>query len=163
MKKMNKLHLIWLIALILFVAGLLFSLQTLRQLKNTDKKLKEKISDISLMQEFTRDLSIYIKAKEAYRKIPGASPVRFESLFDASGLIAKENVRASEVQLDDNWFVLRREVVIDDGELEAVITFIKKAEAQRPPWRLSSCDIKSSTVAPGHGRVVLLFEALEQR
>ncbi len=163
MKKMNKLRLIWLIALILFVVGLLFSLQTLRQLKNTDKKLKEKISDISLMQGFTRDLSVYIKAKEAYQKITGASPIRFESLFDASGLIAKENVRASEVQLDDDWFVLRREVVIDDGELEAVITFIKKAEAQHPPWKLSSCDIKSSTVAPGHGRMVLLFEALEQR
>ncbi len=163
MKKLNKLRIIWLIALIVFVAGIILSFQTLRQLRSADKKLKEKMGDISVMQEFTRDLSIYIAAKDAYQRLPGARPVQFESIFNLPGIIAQENIRSSEVALEDGWFLLRREVVVDNGELNDVMTHIKKAEAQRPPWKLSSCKIKSSSVTPGYGRVVLVFEALEQR
>lgn len=162
MKKINKLHLIWVVTLILLVAGVLLSLQSFREFTAVDKKMRAKLRDIDVMRNSLRELSAYTAAKEAYQLIPGAHPVKFESVIDIT-MIAQENIRSSEVSLDDDWFILRKEVVIDDGDISAVMTLIKKLEAQRPPWKLSSLNIKSSPVAPGRGRMVLLFEALEQR
>ena len=159
----NKLRLVWIVALLLLVAGVGLTFMTFGQLDNVNKKLKDNLTDIGMMLQSKSDLSVYIAAKEAYSIIPGAHPVRFESVFDPSNAVAAENIRASEIELSDGWFLLRREVVIADGALDNMMTIIRKAEAQRPPWRLSSCTVKSSAIAAGHGRVVLLFEAMEQR
>ena len=163
MKKINRLHMVWLIALVAFVTGLVLSFQTFRQLVIADKKSKEKMGDIVIMQEFADKISVYTAAKEAYQKNPGAYPVKFDSIFNMQDIIVKENIRASERSLEDNWFVLQREVVIDDGKLGDIMRLIRKAEAERPPWKLVSCNIKSSSLVPGNGRIVLIFEALEQR
>ena len=163
MKKLKRFHIIWLVALVLLGTGVVLSLRTLSQLTSIDQKLRIKLSNIEKIQKSARDLSVYISAKESYKLIPGAHPVKFESVFDMQGLTAKENIRVSETSLEDDWFVLHREVVIDDAELGDVMRLVRKAEAQRPPWKLSSCNIKSSSIAPGHGRVVLIFTALEQR
>ena len=159
----NKLRLVWVVALLLLVIAVVLTFMTFNKLGDVDKKLRGGLVDIGVMLQSERDLSAYIVAKEAYSMMPGAHPVRFESLFGAANNIAAENIRASEVELDDGWVVLRREVVIADGALDNMMSIIRKAEAQRPPWRLSSCTIRSSTVAAGYGRVVLLFEAMEQR
>ena len=163
MKTVNKLRVVWLVALILVLAGMLLSVKTFRQLADADKKINGKLANIDMMKKSASDLSVYIAAKESYQLIPGAHPVKFESIFNLPGVVAAKNIRESELPLEDDWFILRREVVIDDCELDALMTVIKKAEAQRPPWKLSSCNVKSSSVAPGHARVVLVFEALEQR
>ena len=163
MKRINKFRVIWLVALLFFVAGVVLTFKTFRQLHDADRKLKEKLYDISMMQEYSRNMSVYIAAKEAYKRVPSARPVKFESVFDTSEVSAKDNIRSSELALEDDWFVLRREIVIDDGELGNAMMLIRKAEAQRPPWKLSSCNIKSSSIIPGHGRMVLTFEAMEKR
>jgi hypothetical protein len=164
MKKHFKFRIMWFGILILLLAGVVLSFGTLRQIANADRLLEEKLKNISMMKRSADDLSVYIAAKNAYQRLPGASPVKFEKLFGKSSGIVAENIGSSEESLnDDGWFILRHEVVIDDASLDNVIMTIKKAEAQRPPWKLSSLAVKSSSVAPGHGRVVLLFEALEER
>ena len=63
--------------------------------------------------------------------------------------------------LGDGWTVCENEFELEDAPLEPVLEAVTALEQERPPWRLSACDIRASASTPGNGHVVLILTRLQ--
>lgn len=153
---------IWMAALLTLAAGFLLTVQTLRQISEANVAVRGKRKQWAELQRLDEERDSYSSALSAYGRIPGRRAVMLETVLSGalSGVEA-EDTRENIRELADGWTLRRKEVILGDIPLTGIMTAIRQAEAQRPPWRLAECVISASPLTPGHGRVVLTFEVLE--
>lgn len=163
MKKFLLRQLSWIAAATVFVTGLVSTVGTLRLVGKADSVVRNQADNLQTLEQFADRMDGCESARATYERVPGGRAVRLETILretlDAESI---EEIREHRVDIGNGWVLRKKEVILGETPMTAVMAAIRKAEAQRPPWLLAECVIRAAPLKPGHARVVLAFEVLER-
>lgn len=74
--------------------------------------------------------------------------------------IMAQPAKTDRVAFVPGWALRVTQLVLDDAAFQDAGRLIEWAENQQPPWRLAACELTAT--APGRGKAVLTFQALER-
>jgi len=155
---------IWPVSASVLVAGIALTCQSARRARTTSQRSIRKLRELNALRGFELDLNRCLAARQAFEALENKRPVPLaRSLKDTafeSGTLNQREVRRDTA---GEWVVRQKEIAFDGATLATVIEFVRKVEAQRPPWRLKKCVLSASSRPGEPGHAVLLLEALEKR
>lgn len=151
----------WAAAACLTLLGLGLTVRSVRLLGPARTRLERIARDFAALERLRAEAGVGGGALEALEKLPSTRPVDPAGLADGLLPVARP---AGEQRSDagSGWTAIRREFVFGDVAIGQVMEFAARAEAQRPPWRMVRCVIRSAPNNPGAGQVTLTLEALEK-
>lgn len=150
-------------AIAVFVAGLFLAAGAARRNREAAGFLREQARVLAAFDRLAGELDRYESARAAYENVPGGRAVRLETILrDAIEEERIEDARETRTEIGNGWSLRRKEAILSETAMSNVMSAVRGAEAQRPPWLLAECVIRAAPLAPGHGRAVLTFEVLER-
>lgn len=161
--KGNVLLILQTCALVVFLAGILASIVTIRQNLGLNEKIRNKKETLSQLAAIKQTRDQHQAALHVFEALSNAAPAALASVGRAAVTNATPEIRERESRnLTAGWTLRQMEMVFSEVDLSQVPSFLQAAEMQRPPWRLVECTLASSRQADGLGRVVLIIEAVEK-
>ena len=152
---------LWIAGAVSMLAGLALAAQCIRVLQGAAERRAGKFRQLGDLGRLAERLEPYLRARDAFDRLIDAKPTPLADLLKAAVPVAKaDDIRDLGGESPQGWVVRRKEVTLADVPFEKILSFMQAAEAQRPPWRLARCEIRSSPETPGTGKMVLVFEAL---
>jgi hypothetical protein len=150
-------------ALVVFALGLTVGLRALGEGRVRLDRIRARLAQFDALQARDRALAGYLAAKSQFDALPEAKARDLQPLMQESlpGYQA-EDVRDASAEVSPGWVLRRREIAFREAPIAKAEEFVRRAEALRPPWRLSKCVLRASSRAAGFGHVVLVMEALER-
>ena len=171
MNDQRKIISLWVIALLVFFAGISMTFETERRLKEASLILTRKSKeDLAGLEAHRNKLACYNAALNIFEQLPQKRPVDLADILKKT--LPEYDVNDSRKSIIDSipgWNIWRQEIVLRDVPIQKIIEFMHEAECSgrrgaeniRPPWRADRCIIRSSSSVPGSGQVILQMEALE--
>ncbi|MCX7591935.1 MAG: hypothetical protein N2255_09955 [Kiritimatiellae bacterium] len=156
-------RILWFGSWLALAFGVVLSIRTFVSMPSAQERLNRAVKNALRLREMESSLVNFEIAREAFEKLPAKRAPALESVF--AGAISEmrlPELRDAETVRLNGWVLHRQEVAFAEVSLARVMQFIHLAETHRPPWRLVSCEIRSSPRLPGTGHVVALFESLEK-
>jgi len=153
----------WILSAVVFGAGLMLTVGTVRSIRQTGLSMNDQAGRLQTLRQFADEMDRYVSARRRYEKLPGSRAVQLETILRETIDPEKiEEVRESRADIGNGWLRRTKEVILAEMPMQKVMDAIRKAEAQRPPWLLSECVIRAVPLTPGQGRSVLAFDVLER-
>lgn len=150
-------------AIIAVSAGVLLMLTTLATLRANADRLKTHATNMKELQRLQQLSHGTRTAVGAFERLENPHPVPIRQLLrDSIGDEDYSSQAPPPRPKIKGWLVRQMDISFKDIELSKVAAFLERAEAQRPPWRLSRCVIHSSSASGGSGRVSFTLEALDK-
>ena len=156
---------IWALAIAVLLMGFTVAGRSFRLIRETTRLLDKKQADI----ETLRSLDRRVRPGEVARR-------RFEEMAVDPAAVSLDDLAArvmAGVHIDDSrtmtdaiepgWNVRRVEWTLHHVPFDPLMTFVREAEAQRPPWRLVECTLRASSASPGAGQAVIMLETVERK
>ncbi|MBI2440952.1 MAG: hypothetical protein HYV35_06220 [Lentisphaerae bacterium] len=161
--KLNKGLILPASALLVFLAGIVASVNALRQNAITRARISAKLETLAQLAALKQTHDRHQRSRQTFEHLTNAAPADLASLAGATVSNATPEIREREARnLVAGWTLRQAEVVFNEVDLSKVSGFLQAAENQRPPWKLVECTLLSSRKADGLGRAVLILEALEK-
>jgi len=155
--------LVWGAAAASAVAGVWLALHAAGAVDRAGRELARKRSELDELRAVAGELARSAAAKAVFEGEPGRRPAAVAALLDeVLPGVKPEDSRERRREIAGGWLVREHEFAFGEVPLGKVMDFAAKAEAQRPPWKVTKCVIRASPHAPGTGRVALVLEALEK-
>lgn len=154
---------LWIAAALAVSLGIILMISTIVSLRKDRARLQDYADDMKQLLAEKRLSSEAKGAVQVFEQLanPHPAPIR-KLLRNTVGDEDYSSQAPPPKQTINGWQVRQMEISFADIELGKVATFLAKAEAQRPPWRLARCVIHSTSKAGGKGRVSLTLEALDK-
>ncbi len=148
-------------ALLVCLAGLLFSLSAARRLAGWRTVMERKRQPLAALAALHQEHSRHLAAQDAFEALERHEPVSLSNVAGASLPGTPPACREREaVPLAGGWTLRRVEVLFEDIDLVRLPDFLHAAETQRPPWRLAECALSALPQSEGRGRATLVLEAI---
>jgi hypothetical protein len=124
-------------------------------------RLARRQADLRRLEEMQTAVARYRRMVSAFESLPATHPVPVSEFVRAElpGVTAEIREQPSQPVVA-GWVLRRVEIAVPEVSLDAFATFVARAEAQRPPWRLAECSIRASPRTGGYGQVTLVLEGL---
>ena len=163
-KRLGPGHVLWIAGAAAMLAGLVLATQSLRSLHEAAVRRSGKFRQLADLKRIEERLAPYLQARDAFNRLAAdAKPTPLADLLRAAIPTVKgDDIHDFGGESLPGWTVRRKEVTLADVPFEKVLSFMQAAEAQRPPWRVNRCVLRSSSETPGTGQAILVFEALEK-
>jgi len=159
--KIKVFHYLYGSAALALIVGIILTVMSARQATSLAQSLRSRAAVVAELQAMQRTQDRYTAAVRTFAALSNAVPVALSDLAAAAVTNAIPDMRELETRpLERGWTLTRAEVIFNDLNLDQLPAFLRVAESQRPPWRLSKCSLTASTRADGHCRVVLIMEAI---
>ena len=154
---------LWSAAMIALLAGIGLTVQTSRHFAQLSAAMERKIVSLDKLKVLESDLATCDQARRATEKEGGRPAQPLQTLLqEFSPGLQVEECHESRREAAPGWDLRQTEMVLRDVSFASSMDLVKRAEAQRPPWRLARCTFRVSPSAAGTGEATLLFEALER-
>ncbi|MCK5849384.1 MAG: hypothetical protein KAH23_00610 [Kiritimatiellae bacterium] len=164
MDDLKTMRFIWAVAAVAILVGVVMSISTVQAICDGSVMLKKKADNIEELRRIKKDIASYRLAKDRYDALSSKRPPPIKGILKASASgLKEEELRGSRERSVSGWTIRRYEMTFDDAEMGEVMTFVRKAESARPPWRLTKYVARASGGIPGRGRISLTMEAMEGR
>jgi hypothetical protein len=148
----------------IFIAGIIASISSLVRYPSIRRQQAKDITTskilIALENKFSQlDIQTAPLRKLSYTKL--ADPeVIIKNVFGANKI---ENIQKDKNNCGPEYAINQIEISLKDITLKKLPEFIRNMETLRPPFRLTSCTIRSSTTTSGSGNMKLRFERVERQ
>ncbi len=161
MKSDRTLEFLYVPALLLFVAGVVWTAFTLSRMSVYERRLADRQNDLRTLRVLELERNRQQGAIRAFDMLDDDAPASLNAIASIhfGGVLLEIRARTT-IELPNGWNVKRVELVCADAPLDRLPAFLQAAESGRPPWRLIDCDITASRTDGGAGRLVLGLEAL---
>jgi len=156
-------HVLWGAIAISFIAGTLLTFQTLHMEKQSSALLKQKLRDIQSLRSFEREITQGQEAVKVLAQLGDKRPIPLNDVLrDSMAGYKPDEVKDARKEAVPGWTAKQKDIVFNDAPVGEVMKFVRIAESNRPPWRLTKCAIRSSSHASGTARVELTLESVEK-
>lgn len=166
MKRLTTQNVLWAVAAGVFAVALAITAANLGRAKQAAEGLARRRAAYARLQNLARDWAPARRAVKAFEALgaeaqaPAVLPLPSTT---GTGGPQAEDVRYERKPCGQDWQVVRATVVFRDAPLRAVMQLVDQASAQRPPWRLESCDIRGSSRGPGLGQATLVLATVRRQ
>ena len=149
-------------AVAVWVLGAGWSMRTVATLRVRETQCRDRLQQLAEL----RMLAAHSQRAEGARttvqaSATGAVAADIEARLKSALPGVRVEVRGHATALDDGWTLRENELELDEVPLESALALAAALEQERPPWRLSACDIRASPSTPGNGHVVLTLTRLQ--
>lgn len=142
-------------------AGLALALVTLAQMTPLTRKIQKKIDVYRQLSALKSAQDQKLAAVKTFEALPQPIPVALTTLAARTVTNATPEIREREArELIPGWTLKQVEIVFTEISLAQLPVFLQAAETQRPPWRLTECNLTASRQSDGFGRALLVLEAI---
>jgi len=157
-------RILWAAAAAALLTGISMTVHSVSTLNETSGRMRNKVRSLGKMRRMESELASYQAAFDAYEALPDKRPTPLSTTLENTlpPDITREIREAERLGVAGGWTMRRYEISMNRAPISEVVAFVAAAEAGRPPWRLSKCDVRVDPQSPGSGRVVLKMEALEK-
>ena len=137
---------------------------TMRKVENMSSSIKRNRDLVREVEELHESFRLYDRASEEIGKaLSAVGPAREALLAKLGANLRPDDVNPPEkVSLDRGWVALTQQLTFNNVDIRSVMAFVESAERLRPPWRLTSCDVRASSSAAGRGQVVLRLSTVQR-
>ncbi len=167
MKRLTTPNVLWAVAAGVFAVTLVITAANLGRARQAAEGLARRRAAYTRLQDLARAGAPARRAVKAFAALgsEAQAPAVFPlpSAPGAGGGPQAEDVRYERKPCGQDWQVVRATVVFRDAPLRAVMQMVDQASAQRPPWRLESCDIRGSPRGPGLGQATLVLATIRRQ
>ncbi len=161
---MNRDKVIGWIAAVVLLAGVAATVQSVRATPEKTRQLERKVTDLGRLRKWQTEHLDDLAALGPFEALKSREPVSLADLAKKSFTETRPDLRFRESRpAAGGYRVNTADVLLEKVRLAEVSLFVLAAENQRPPWKLVECSMTASEQAPGYGRAVLVFEALEKK
>ena len=161
---MNRDKIIGWTAAAVLLAGVAATVQTVRATPEKTRQLERKTVDLGRLRAWQEEHLDDLAALQPFEGLKSTEPVSLADLAKKSFADARPDLRFRESRpAAGGWRVDTADVLLEKVRMAEVSLFVLAAENQRPPWKLVECSMTAGEQAPGYGRAVLVFEALEKK
>ena len=161
MKSPRSLLLLHSTAILVFLAGALFTILAFAGMPGHAGRVNEKKKTLAALRELERERNLGRSAILAFESADSRAPAPMGALASShlSGMNPEIRVRET-IALPDGWSLSRLEIVCSDADLARLSAFLLAAESGRPPWKLTEFTVAASRKEGGHGRAAMTMESL---
>jgi len=137
------------------------SAQNIMEYRKKKNWISDKLADSAKIEEIAESTS---KIDAALARLEADYGKETEGLPE----IAADAAVAAEVSFGErdpalkDWHIQKANVVIENSPAAAVARFIAESEKQRPPWRVSACELRALEGMPGAVRATISMKALRK-
>ncbi len=164
MSNRPAIRIIWAGAALFLAAGLVLAVQSARGIRSSAEKLDRKLRDIGELRALEDQEKRYVLAQQMYEKLPNKHPGSLDGAFkEALSPHKADDSRETRKELGQGWVAHQKEFSFGEIPVAKIVEFVRKAEAQRPPWILTKCVINSAPGTGGTAQVSIQLEAVEKR
>ncbi len=157
-------RIVWASAALCLAAGLVLAVQSARGIRGSTERLERKLRDIEKLKALEREEKRCVQAQQMYEKLANKHPDSLEGLLkEFPSAYKADDSKEARKDLTAGWVVRQKELSFGEVSMEKIVEFVRKAEAQRPPWVLTRCAINSAPGSGGTAQVILQLEAVERR
>jgi hypothetical protein len=154
---------LWAAGIVAATVGLATAIGTWGNLRTGQTRLRRLAGDLRAMNAVGRRLDASLAALDAFERLPQESPAPLPELL--AGVLPghkPEERPQKRAEAIPGWAVNQREIRLTDVALDRALEFARRAEAQRPPWRVVRVAVRASSRQGGTGDAEFQFEALEK-
>jgi hypothetical protein len=152
---------LWVVAVTALAVGVLLSIRTLAIAAETAERIDTRLEQYAELLIVEADLAACLAAAQAFAALPAQQPAELGALMvEVLPDHSPQDDRDFTQPAGPGWTLYRREVSFAELPLGDVMRLVSTLEAERPPWRLAKCVIRSSSRTAGAGEVILTLEAL---
>lgn len=145
------------------LAGIIWTAINILQANNLTEKMRSKLDVITQLQEMKRQNDSLEAAFISLAAISNTAPA-LSALASATVTGSVAEIRELDSRtLGRGWSAKRTEIKFNEVSLSSVAFFLRTAETQCPPWRLTECVIVSSQKADGYGAATLTMETVTRQ
>jgi hypothetical protein len=154
---------LWFAAALVFLLGTGLTCYTLNAARESLPKIRSKASYLAGLRTIQAEITQGLAALEVFSKSADKHVVPLPELMrDSLGELKPDEIKDVHKETVQGWMVRQKDITFNEAPLDKVMEFTRKAEAQRPPWSLTKCVIRSSPRAPGVARIELSLQAVEK-
>lgn len=148
-------------AILVFLAGAIFTILAFAGMPAHTERLNEKKKTLAALRELERERNHGRSAVLAFESADSRAPAPMGALASSrlSGMNPEIRVRET-IALSDGWSLSRLEIVCSDADLARLPAFLLAAESGRPPWKLTEFTVAASRKEGGYGRATMAMESL---
>jgi len=153
--------LVWVLGGLALATGLTIAWRTWQGLPEQAQRMHRKLNDLNELRMISETAGRDREVRMLFDPLAG------QPASDLGAILGRTlpgrapvDVRETREPAVDGWAALRREFSLPEAPLAEVAAFMRAAEAERPPWRVIKCAIRSSAQARGNGQATVQFETL---
>lgn len=161
------LRVLWAISAVAIAAGALMTARTFAGAWAASSELGRKLREAEQLRNLDFEAARYRAARRAYEQLSRKQAASLAPLLKEAFPDVEIQQRDERKEIGEGW-VLRHKDLTFSGvplkkSMDGAMALVQKAEALRPPWRLTTCEVKASPSSAGSGDIVLGFDAVEEQ
>ena len=152
----------WGFALVILLIGIFSSALTWRSTTRTADAIAENADYLRRIESMKQPVLDAQQTLDMIALLENATLASPDQLVRLAGITDKASVRILEtVSLQPGWEQHTIEISATDIPQAALTRLLKQAESQRPPWRLTSCNLSGSALSKSLITARLSFEGIQ--
>jgi hypothetical protein len=160
---MTPVRMVHVAAAISFAAGIILTAYAGWQTPQWREQISKRVADLGKMKALEQSLAGDESAVQRYESLGMKHPIPLAEVLSKAGIAETPDIRSRESKPTlAGWSLRTMDVRVEEAPLSKIGRIIEQAESRRPPWRLTECSVSASDKIAGHGRITLVFEALEK-
>jgi len=163
MSKRDNINIAGILAGIIFMTGVVLAIASILHYPAAKRQLAK---DIKASAELEK---LELKFSEPDIRIKPITGLDYSNLPPAEEVIAnvlgRENIEKLEMSIDplgNGYSINRMELTTKNIELKMLPNLIRSMEMQRPPIRVTACEITAAADHPGRGKLNLKMERIQR-
>jgi len=161
MLKPSQNAILWILAAIAIIAGLLLSLRNAGFYSEQSRLIESKTEALAEIERMRTANSGAEAALRTLEQLPDDTGDDIQELLDATGSAAEIEQGKIE-KLSAGWNLRQSSVVFERIGAEALLNLIAALETNTPPWRVAGCSLQSLPGSAGVLRAALMLERVER-
>ncbi|MDA0577117.1 MAG: hypothetical protein O3B24_03360 [Verrucomicrobia bacterium] len=161
MNEQRTMTLLTVVAVVVWLIGLGWSVLTFRQLHAAGDQLHRRESALASMRALEAESLHYAAARARVRAESGQLAVPNDLAVAQLPGARTDEARMRRASLGEGWTQLTQDLVFDDVSIAGAMKLADVLESQRPPWRLAAVEIRALPHAPGIGQVAFTVTAIQ--
>lgn len=164
MNRKLTIRVVWVLAAAAMLGGVSLAVYASSAIRSASVRLTE---TARLVDQLKGDLQKTVRtaqARELYSKLPPLKADALqECLSSTVGAQVIDDSRDVRQDMGQGWSARQKELTFNDVPVSRVMDFVRKAEALRPPWIMTRCQIRSSPSAAGTAQITVVMETVERK
>jgi hypothetical protein len=158
---------LWVLAAVAVAAGGIMTARTLAGARAVTANLDRKLGETQRLRSLEFEAARFRAARLAFDQLPRKQAANLAPLLKEFFPDVDVQQRDERKEIGEGWVLRHKELTLSGVPLkktmDGAMAFVRKAEAQRPPWRLTKCEVKASSSSEGAGDIALGLDAVEEQ